>query len=277
MQTPLTFAPPDLTPDRWAQTPVPLRPGVGDTSGYRDVPVDLSDPRHAEPLVRLSAYGIPSRSWYAVSDGSNPPYGQPIVGALPDVWLRIGVVAALARVRASLYPLGYDVLVVDGYRPIATQAGLWAFFAEDVARTQPHLSADAQEAEVRRFVSDPRRFDRADPTTWPVHASGGAVDLVLTRGGELLDHGSPFDDASPLSATDALEVAFQRGEIAPDAPALLHRRVLVHAMAAAGFTNYAAEWWHFDLGDQLYVATRRETAATAPNTAWYGYIDPPGC
>jgi D-alanyl-D-alanine dipeptidase len=268
----------DLPPELWARTPVPQRDRAGDTAGYAQVPVDLSDPRNAEPLVRVADYGLPSVAWYARTDGLNPPYGQSIAGALPEVWLRRGVVEALARVREGLGTLGYDVCVLDGYRPIATQAGLWAFFSDLIAARAPGLSAAAHEAEVRRFVSDPRRFDASDPTTWPVHASGGAVDLVLTRAGATLDHGTPFDDPSAASAADALERAHLRGEVAADDPALIHRRVLVQAMAAGGFTNYAAEWWHFDLGDQLHVATLREMAghdAPVPRAAWYGYIVPP--
>jgi zinc D-Ala-D-Ala dipeptidase len=88
------------------------------------------------------------------------------------------------------------------------------------------------------------------------HSRGSTVDLGLARliptqadtamrqspcareDSNTLDFGTPFDCFDPASAT-----AF--ANISPVARS--NRDKLVSAMAAAGFRNYAAEWWHFTL------------------------------
>ncbi len=68
------------------------------------------------------------------------------------------------------------------------------------------------------------------------HNQGVAIDLTLVRAsdGTELDMGTPFDEFSSRSHT-----ANASGTVAEN------RRILVDAMAAAGFSNYSSEWWHF--------------------------------
>ena len=95
--------------------------------------------------------------------------------------------------------------------------------------------------------------------------------LVDAASGAILDHGAGFDEPHERSFTDHYERLRSEGRIAEDDPRLLNRRILVNAMLAAGFTNYAYEFWHFDYGTQLHVLTLREGgAAPAPAAAWYG-------
>ena len=53
--------------------------------------------------------------------------------------------------------------------------------------------------------------------------------------GAALDFGTPFDFFDPKSATAA----------AVSASARANRQKLKSLMEAAGFRNYAREWWHF--------------------------------
>ncbi|GLS19078.1 hypothetical protein GCM10007874_20950 [Labrys miyagiensis] len=260
-------------------SPIPLRPeSAGTASGYSLVPFDRADSRWPEPLVDLAAEGLLTQSWYARTDGGNAPYHKRIAGAVEVVAARAGVAERLKQADAAVKDHGLRIKTLDAYRPVETQMGLWTFFEAEVAAEHPELSPEAREAIVRTFVSDPRRFNREDETTWPIHSTGGSVDVMLVDAvsGALLDHGAAFDEGHERSYTDHYERLLQRGEIGPEDPRLLNRRVLFNAMVNAGFTNYAYEFWHFDYGTQLHILTLRDKgAANAPQAAWYGTTDLP--
>jgi D-alanyl-D-alanine dipeptidase len=256
---------------------IPVLDWSADTGSYRDIPVDAADPRGAEPLVRFSDFGIPCESFYARTDGGNWPYRARIVGAMRHVWGRKGVAERLVRVNARLASFDAEVFVVDAYRSIKCQEGLWEFFRAQARREMPDATQEEQRSYVRNFISDPTQFTRGDSRTWPVHSSGGAVDVILRRAGthEALDLGARFDEMSPDSCSDALERKLAAGEIAADDPRLLNRRLLHWAMAEEGFVNYPFEFWHFDYGDQMYVLHGRLLGLPVPAAAWYGYVGPP--
>jgi D-alanyl-D-alanine dipeptidase len=259
--------------------PIPLRSeNAGTAASYSLVPFNRSDPRWNEPLVDLAAEGLLTQSWYARTDGGNAPYHKRIAGAVETVAARMSVARLLKQADAAVAGRGLRIKTLDAFRPIETQAGLWAFSEAQVAAERPDLSPEEREAIVRTFVSDPRRFNREDETTWPIHSSGGSVDVMLVDAttGAMLDHGAEFDEGHERSYTDHYERALHQGEIAADDARLLNRRVLVNAMVNAGFTNYAYEFWHFDYGTQLHILTLRDQgAANAPQAAWYGTTDLP--
>ena len=125
---------------------------------------------------------------------------------------------ALAQVQAELQPLGYGLLVFDGYRPWRITKQMW-----------DHTPADKKE-----FVADPRKGSR--------HNRGCAVDLSLcdlTSGREIEMPGT-YDEMSPRSYA-----AFAGGTPVQRTPRDLLRRL----MEAHGFTVLPAEWWHFDFRD----------------------------
>ncbi len=78
------------------------------------------------------------------------------------------------------------------------------------------------------------------------HSRGSTIDLSLSRGGALLDMGTPFDYFDPSSATADTSVS---------AEAQANRRMLLALMQEAGFRNYSAEWWHYTLIDEPYPDT----------------------
>jgi D-alanyl-D-alanine dipeptidase len=77
------------------------------------------------------------------------------------------------------------------------------------------------------------------------------VDLTLGDGdGRPLDLGTGFDAFVPEAGARAMEEL--------PGPVRDLRRLLFWVMAEQGFTAYAEEWWHFDLGDQFWgLATGR--------------------
>jgi len=261
-----------VTQHPFAARPVPLLRTPLTTALSRTVPVDLSDPRARERLVDVRELGVRGESFYARADGSNPPYHQPLAGAISGLLLRESVAGRVAEADRGLRRHGFALFVLDGYRPIATQQALWDFFWMQIGRDEPGLSEPDRTARVATFVSDPRAFRADDPRTWTLHCTGGAVDTLLCgRDGAPLDMGAAFDDATPASATDHFERLLENGRITPDDPRLAHRRIHYWAMREAGLTNYPHEYWHFDWGNQMHVlALAAEKVPDRPHAAWYG-------
>jgi zinc D-Ala-D-Ala dipeptidase len=254
--------------------PIPIVDWRSNAGAYGNVPVDPGDPRSADPLVRIGAFGIAGQSFYAREDGDNWPYCAKIEGSLRELWCRRLVAQKLKRANEFLNARGFELYVWDAYRPIACQTGLWEFFS---ALAPQNASEEDRRAFVLNYVSDPTRFNRRDPTTWPSHSTGAAVDLTLrdlkTR--ELCDMGARFDEASSISHSDAYE-RLLHDVATEDVVSICNNRRLLHfAMREQGFVNYPLEFWHFDWGNQMYVHNLRLLSGRAPEQAWYGYIESP--
>lgn len=257
--------------------PIPISAET-DATGYHHIPFADNDPRSDEPLVRISNSGLLGQSYY-YETANNPPYNQRIAGSLPDLWCRQSVLQLLLTANHMLSDFGYALYIVDGYRPIATQRGLWQFFDNRVRAQHPSYTNAQIYKNVVTFVSDPNRFNPKDNTTWPTHSTGGAIDTMLfdQHNGQLADMGGHFDEMGDIALSDHFERALQAGTIDHTFPPLLHRRLLYHAMQQAGFVNYPMEFWHYDWGTQFYVynAPANFTAiygGEKPRFAWYGYI-----
>ena len=125
---------------------------------------------------------------------------------------------ALAQVQAELEPLGYGLLVFDGYRPWRITKMMW----------------DSTPPEKREFVADPKRGSR--------HNRGCAVDVSLysLATGQEVPMTGDYDEMSPRSF-----VSYAGGTPAQREPRDLLRRL----MEAHDFTVLPAEWWHFDYRD----------------------------
>lgn len=226
------------------------------SAAYRSVPFSPRGRRSAESLAELRDHGIATDPYYARTDGLNPPYYRPIPGAEHVLRARREVCHRLARVNRRLQSHGVELLVLDAYRSLECQQGLWKFFIEQARRRLQGSSRDVVERYALKFCSDPRRFDRSDSRTWPTHMTGGAVDLTLKRIrglGEPLFMGSVFDDPSEISQTDHFERPGRSRSSASDNEARTNRRLLYWAMDAEGFSNLSTEWWHYDWGTQLWA------------------------
>jgi len=247
------------------------------TADYAAIPLDRSDPRHGEAMVPLDAFGIAFQSHHARDDGGNWPYHRAVRGARKDVWLRATVAEMLLSVNRRLAPFGTEIVVLDGYRTMECQRGMWEFFLADAERRMPDATPEEWYELALESAVDPNGFDAGDPTTWPVHATGAAVDLTLrdieTR--EPLEFGGRFEFIDTFSAAHYYETELAAGRVAPDHPHLWNRRLLHWAMTMEGFQNDPIVFWHYDWGSQLYVQVRKELGLEAPAAAWYGFIDEP--
>ena len=125
---------------------------------------------------------------------------------------------ALLRALNKLKPLGYGLLIHDGYRPWYVTRIFW----------------DATPLEGKIFVADPAQGSR--------HNRGCAVDLTLydLKTGKPVEMTGEYDEMSPRSFPNYPGgTSLQRW----------HRDLLRRAMESEGFTVYDAEWWHFDYKD----------------------------
>ncbi len=170
----------------------------------------------------------------------------PLLGmteAIDKCLVRKTVLEKLLDAKSRL-PEGLTFKIWDAYRPLALQKEIYYKYKKMLIETfkLQNLTDEEQEEIIRNYVSLPNE----DEEIPPLHATGGAIDLTLTRisDGKDLDMGVPFDSFSDLTATDAFEVPGMSEEVRDN------RRILYNAMTSAGFTNLPSECWHFEYGDR---------------------------
>jgi D-alanyl-D-alanine dipeptidase len=148
---------------------------------------------------------------------SNDFLGMPVY-TQPRAFLQRPAAEALLRTLHKLQPLGYGLLIHDGYRPWYVTKIFW----------------DATPADGKIFVADPAQGSR--------HNRGCAVDLTLydLKTGQPVEMTGLYDEMSPRSFPDYPGgTTMQRW----------HRDLLRWAMESEGFTVFESEWWHFDYKD----------------------------
>ncbi|HVQ40595.1 MAG TPA: M15 family metallopeptidase, partial [Vicinamibacterales bacterium] len=125
---------------------------------------------------------------------------------------------SLLRVQQQLRPLGYGLLVHDGYRPWFVTRTFWECTPED------------------------KKWLVANPASGSKHNRGAAVDLTLydLATGAVIDMPSTYDESTPRA------YAFYPGGTSLQR---WHRALLRRLMEAEGFTVNPDEWWHFDYKD----------------------------
>ncbi|MFC5825523.1 M15 family metallopeptidase [Nonomuraea insulae] len=153
--------------------------------------------------------------------------------------LRAGLLRRLEHAE-SLLPDGYHLVIVEGYRPIATQRR----YFDAYRATFPDLSPDEAYIAASRYVS---------PVDVAPHTAGAAVDLTLcSPDGTEYDMGTEVND-NPEQSQGACYTAAPN--ISEDARA--HRKLLAAALEPAGLVNYPTEWWHWSYGDRYWAMSTR--------------------
>jgi len=168
--------------------------------------------------------------------GSDNFTGAPVPGyKAARCFLLKPAAEALARVEHSLREQHLRLKIWDCYRPARAVAAFvrWAHDLSDTRTKAAHYPNVDKGKLLGEYIA-------------PVsgHSRGATVDLTMLqcdvhdRHCKPLDMGTHFDLFDPLAHTDS-----------PGATAAQHanRERLLHAMAAQGFENYAAEWWHYTL------------------------------
>ncbi len=234
----------------WRHQPIPKAESTETALDYHNVSIDLKGEANRQPLVDVRTFNIAAKSVYRKPLA---PYYKSFGKALDEVYVRKGLAEKLIEVNQRLKLYGVELLVLDGYRPIALQDELWQHFIAKGKELYPTAVDSELVKFAGQFCSDPRGFDPNDYRTWPVHTTGGAVDLTLRtlEDQQELFMGSIFDDADAVSSTRYFESSNRKSQ--SDIEARRNRRLLWHAMASEQFANYPYEWWHFDYGTQMWV------------------------
>jgi D-alanyl-D-alanine dipeptidase len=181
--------------------------------------------------IRTLVPDIAENIHYAGSDNFT---GAPVPGyRAPKCFLLKPVAEALARVEHTLRQQHMRLKIWDCYRPARAVAAFvrWAHDLSDRSTKAAHYPDVDKSRLLGEYIA-------------PVsgHSRGATVDLTMMRCDardrhcQPLDMGTHFDLFDPRAHTESKQVtAAQRS----------NRQRLLHAMAAQGFENYPAEWWHY--------------------------------
>lgn len=242
------------TVERWQSLPIiPLR----HVAGREQTPIQDCGERLV-PLSRIRPARLRVRPEY---------YLKGHISALVECFARRDVAVRLLEAAARL-PSGLRIVVLDAWRPFSVQRTIYESERERVRAAGPTLDEAEIDRRTQLYVALPsERSDRPSP-----HLTGGAIDLTIEdEKGVLLDMGTAFDHFGPEAHTRYFEEQIIAGNsLSPqDEVRLGNRRLLFHAMSAAGFTNYLEEWWHFDYGNQFWATIKDTVAIYGP--AYYEF------
>ena len=226
---------------------------------YRSLPIVEC----GEPLVPISPDD------FLLTDP--PPYvafGADYGDASPWM-LRSGVLEGLYDAQRFLTErhAGWRIKLFDAYRPNAVQSFMvrHEFLQLSGGRepdTVPEPERSALWERTYRIWAEPSD----DAATPPPHSTGAALDLTLVdESGDEVPMGSPIDENSDRSNPNYF---FGR-----DAFFHANRELLSAVMVAAGFRRHPFEWWHFSIGDQMWVWQTRLEIPASQVVACYGRAD----
>lgn len=118
----------------------------------------------------------------------------------------------------ELRPLGYRLLIFDGYRPWSVTKLFW----------------DITPADKKKFVADPKEGSK--------HNRGCAIDLSLFEISKDREVAMPgeYDEMTERSYPDYKGGTEKQRKL---------RDLLKEKMEDNGFKVYKFEWWHFDFND----------------------------
>jgi D-alanyl-D-alanine dipeptidase len=209
-----------------------------------------------EPLVPMTSILSPSIRCH-------PQYRiRGVPHSLDCCYCRQGVAGKLVQISDWLSGSNLALVIWDAWRPFAVQQALYEAYKAQLRRQYPDASEDELDMRTRKFVALPSR----DPARPSPHLTGGALDVTLGDAeGNELPMGTGFDDFSEPAMTCHYEtLQAQRPLSDQELGFLRNRRLLVHLMSQAGFTNYEEEWWHYDLGNRRWAALTCQTAVYGP-------------
>ncbi|MDH7570568.1 MAG: M15 family metallopeptidase [Armatimonadota bacterium] len=182
--------------------------------------------------------------------------GEPLVDlreACPELvlacklpFVRRSVAAMLCQAARAL-PDGWRLKVHTALRtPEQQAAGYWKHY-QRLAEQHPEWPRNILRREANRFWHPP------DMKAPPGHTTGGAVDVrpVDAEGNEI--------DVTSAAVEGANTQPTYSTHLTPTARK--NRQALVAAMAGAGFSNCADEWWHWSYGDSAWAGRTGAPAA----------------
>ncbi|MGE0281829.1 MAG: M15 family metallopeptidase [Rhizobiaceae bacterium] len=180
-------------------------------------------------------------------------FGRPARGyEAPACILTEKAAKALSRAQRVFTPKNLSLVVLDCYRPESAVRD-FASWVDAGGNIDPLWSPKTprnqlikqgyigrRSAHSRGSTVDIAIVSNADPTTWTKPTCGIAMPNTL-------DFGSGFDCFDAISRTTYRPLS---------EAAIANRKLLLDTMKAAGFRNYAGEWWHFTLMGEPFPKKR---------------------
>jgi cystathionine beta-lyase/cystathionine gamma-synthase/D-alanyl-D-alanine dipeptidase len=199
-------------------------------------------PLTISPSPELVPVALPARLVYSV---------QNVIGAMSRPFLCKPVAEALLNADRFVREQSggsVGILVWDAYRVRICQQAIWNNEAARLRRENPSWLEEKVQKEVAEFVSPPEKIFR--------HGTGGAVDVTLIENGNEVLMGTKYDEFVPRAALDY----FRRNPpvTLEDKVADSHREFLREAMEISGFVGLEREWWHYELGTEMWGKARNE-------------------
>ena len=190
--------------------------------------------------------------------------------------LRQGVIKALLEAQFLLekrYPQ-WKIKIYDAYRPVGVQQFMVNYTYDSLLKSQnlkeQQLSAQQRQnlwGQVYKLWAAPS-LDHKMP---PPHSTGAAVDVTIVNDrGEALDMGGEIDELHDRSHPDY----YVSDKDDHNQQYQFNRQLLNRVMTNAGFCRHPEEWWHFSLGDQMWVWLHNQNNPTNGiiKTARYGRV-----
>ncbi|GAA1601494.1 D-Ala-D-Ala dipeptidase VanX [Kribbella hippodromi] len=182
--------------------------------------------------------GIRWDSKYATWDNFT---GKPVDGYLANriVGTR-ALCTALDNAREKAEPLGFGLLLWDGYRPQrAVDSFLRWSRQPDDTRTKRRFHPNLERTEI---------IDLGYVSRKSGHSRGSTVDLTMYHldTGELAAMGGDHDLMDSISHHGAPGITPTEAR---------NRETLSSIMESCGFQRYESEWWHYTLRDEPYPNT----------------------
>lgn len=148
---------------------------------------------------------------------SNNFVGRPVYTEA-RAFLQRPAAEALVKVSKELKPMGYGLLIFDGYRPWSVTKLFW----------------DITSDENKKFVANPKNGSR--------HNRGCAIDVSLydINTGNKVPMTGDYDEMSERSYPDYKGGTPEQRKT---------RDLLRSVMESNGYKVYEYEWWHFDYQD----------------------------
>jgi len=219
-------------------------------------------PALADPLpagfVRLAdiAPSIHQDIRYAGSD--NFLHRKVIGYDAPVCILTLQAAQALAGVQQAIAAKGLTLVVFDCYRPARAVADMGDWTRQG-GPPDPRWYPGVRRGDLiaKGYVGE-----------LSTHSRGSTVDVAIARAdgpsvaksacgaidADTLDFGSGFDCFDPMSETAHRPLGNE---------ATANRRLLVEAMRAGSFKNYAREWWHYTLRHEPFPTQRFDFPVSA--------------
>lgn len=227
---------------------------------YQQIPIQEC----GEPLVP-----IPLDKFAFVSPHPYQKVGADYGGRSPYT-LRRGVLNALVTAETWLqqHHPGWQIQIFDAYRPVEVQQYMVDYTFATALRSQGLIASPEDKQKIWEQVYQIWAVPSLDPATPPPHSTGAAVDVTLVDAtGNPVDMGSEIDELSARSQPN-----YYTSRTVQERQYSDHRQLLKQVMEAGGFCRHPGEWWHFSLGDQMWVWQRNLEEPETARQARYGRV-----